>query len=75
MDRVVPVGRLVPIRLTQVPLIIRRRYGRYLVDQARENLDLAGAVELTRAIERPSDRIYWVPVDRTVEIGVETGDE
>lgn len=54
-------GPMHPTRLSQVPLHIRRRFGVRLLEQAAEDGDLLGATLLKRAIERPSDRVYWVP--------------
>jgi len=53
-------GPMQPIRLADVPLHIRRRFGRRLIDQAGDDLDLLLAAQLTAAVECPSDRIYWV---------------
>jgi hypothetical protein len=60
------VGRLAPVRLTDVPLPIRRRVGNRLIEQARLDGDLLTAVHLRDAIERPSARVNWVPA-RAVE--------
>ena len=57
-------GALAGIRLTEVPIVIRRRYGRILLDRAIKEFGPFGldfAVELHRAVEEPSDRVYWVP--------------
>ena len=57
-------GAMTGIRLTEVPLTVRRRYGRILLDRAIRDLGpfgLAFAAELHRAVEEPSDRVYWVP--------------
>lgn len=57
-------GALAGVRLTQVPLKIRRRYGGVLLDRALKELDPIAAVqfaaELEKAVEHPSDRLYWV---------------
>lgn len=53
-------ARTVGVRLTDVPLEIRRRRGRVLYEAAVADRNLALALELNRAIERPSDRVYWV---------------
>lgn len=49
------------VRLSQVPLHIRRRYGSRLLDKAAEDGDLLFAAQLKAAIERPSPRVYWLP--------------
>lgn len=53
-------ARTVGVRLTQVPLQIRRRRGRALYEAAVADSDLDLAMRLNAAIERPSDRLYWV---------------
>lgn len=50
-----------PVRLTEVPLKIRRRFGLTLIDKAALDGDLTLAAQLHRAIESPSDRVYWLP--------------
>lgn len=54
------VGRLRPVRLTDVPLKIRRAYGRSLYDRAADDGNIALALALDNAVEHPSDRVYWV---------------
>lgn len=54
-------GPTQPIRLAEVPLHIRRRFGARLLDQAAEDGDLLLAAQLKAAIERPSGRVYWLP--------------
>lgn len=54
-------GRSAAVRLTEVPLKIRKRAARPLIDRALNNGDLLGAVELQRAVEHPSERVYWLP--------------
>ena len=58
-------GALVGVRLADVPLKTRRFYGRLLLDRAIKDMEtlaaLTFAAELERAVEEPSDRIYWVP--------------
>lgn len=56
-------GRLVSFTLRDVPTEIRRRAGRRLVDLAADELNVLAAVELTRAIEEPSDTRYRIPED------------
>lgn len=57
-------GALAGVRLTEVPIKIRRRYGGVLLDRALKELDPLAAVqfaaELEKAVEHPSDRLYWV---------------
>lgn len=54
-------GPTQPVRLSEVPLHIRRRFGWRLVDEAGDNGDVLLAMAITRAIEHPSDRVYWLP--------------
>lgn len=54
-------GRMVAVRLTDVPLKIRRRHGAHLHDQAVADLDLVLAVQVMKAVENPSDRLHWLP--------------
>lgn len=57
-------GALAGVRLADVPIKTRRFYGRLLLDRAIKDLDPIAAVtfaaQLERAVEEPSDRIYWV---------------
>lgn len=57
-------GALVGVRLTEVPLKTRRFYGKVLTDRAAKELEpikaLIFAAELERAVDQPSDRVYWV---------------
>lgn len=54
-------GAVVPVRLTDIDIKIRRRRGRMLYEAAVADRDLDLAMRLNAAIERPSDRVYWVP--------------
>lgn len=57
-------GALAGVRLTDVKIEIRRRYGRILLDRAIKEMGpfaIDFASELHRAVEEPSDRVYWVP--------------
>lgn len=60
-------GAIARVRLTDISIEIRRRYGRLLLDRAIKELDPLTAVtfaaELHRAVEDPSDRVYWVSAD------------
>lgn len=49
------------VRLTDIPISIRRRYGFHLIEKAKEDGDIIAAVELTAAVENPSNRVYWLP--------------
>lgn len=60
MPSLAEVGRLRAVRLTEVPLKVRERVGRRLVDQAALDEDLWLAAEVHRAVYMPSDRIHWV---------------
>ena len=49
------------VRLTDIDLAIRRRRGRALYEAAVLDRDIMLAAAIDAAIERPSDKIYWVP--------------
>jgi len=49
------------IRLSEVPLKVRRRYGLALYEAAVLDRDLTLAAQLHAAVESPSDRLYWLP--------------
>jgi hypothetical protein len=57
-------GALAGVRLTQVPVRIRRFYGRVLLERALKTMEPMAALEfgaeLHRAVENPSDHVYWV---------------
>lgn len=54
-------GRQVAVRLTDVPLKIRRRFGHALYEAAVADRDLPLAADLHLAIEAPSNDVYWLP--------------
>lgn len=54
-------ARTVGVRLTKVPIEVRRRRGKALYEAAVMDRDIDLAMRLSAAIERPSDTIYWVP--------------
>lgn len=54
---------LTPFRLSDVPETVRRRYGMKLADIAQESADAWGMIQMTRAIDTPSDRVYWIPTE------------
>lgn len=53
-------GAVVGVRLSDIPIEIRRRRGRALYEAAVADQDLPLAVAINAAIERPSDRVYWI---------------
>jgi hypothetical protein len=57
-------GRVIAVRLTDVPLTVRRRRGRALYDAAVDDRNLPLALAINAAIERPSDTVYWLPADK-----------
>lgn len=61
-------GAFVPVRLTQIPLTVRRRYGRLLYEHAVEDKNLDLAMRINRAVERPSDKVYWLPASKVREV-------
>jgi len=63
-------GAVVPVRLIDIDIKIRRRRGRALYEAAVADRDLDLAMRLDAAIERPSDRVYWIPQKAVVrELG------
>lgn len=54
-------GAVVGVRLTEIDIKMRRRRGKALYEAAVADRDLDLAMRLNAAIERPSDRVYWVP--------------
>ena len=60
--------RTVAVRLTDIDIKIRRRRGRALYEAAVADRDLMLAVAIEAAIERPSDRIYWLPAKAVEQV-------
>jgi hypothetical protein len=54
-------GAVAGVRLTDIDIKIRRRRGRALYEAAVADRDLMLAIAIEAAIERPSDKVYWVP--------------
>lgn len=54
-------GRQMAVRLSDVPLKIRRRYGHSMYEAAVADRDLVLAAQIHAAVEDPSDRVYWLP--------------
>jgi len=52
---------MVEVQLRDVPIAIRRRFGRRLLEGAISEGNVLAAVELNAAIEEPSERFYWLP--------------
>jgi hypothetical protein len=61
-------ARVIAVRLTDVPIQIRRRRGKALYEAAVADRDLDLALRLNAAIERPSDRVYWLPERKVREV-------
>lgn len=57
-------GRVVPVRLTEIPIHIRRLHGEKLMDEASDNFNLMMGMQLSAAVERPSEKVYWIPVTK-----------
>lgn len=53
--------RTVGVRLTDIDIKIRRRRGRALYEAAVADRDIRLAMEIDSAIERPSEKVYWLP--------------
>ena len=60
-------ARTMGVRLTEIDIGIRRRYGRIVLERAIKELNsyasIEFAAELHRAVEDPSDKVYWVPAE------------
>lgn len=54
---------LTAVRLSEIPIAVRRDAGASLLRVASQDARLAETVELTRAIEYPSETVYWVPTE------------
>lgn len=54
-------GAVAGVRLTDIDIKVRRRRGRALYEAAVADRDLMLAIAIEAAIERPSDKIYWLP--------------
>lgn len=53
---------MVAVRLTDVPLKVRRRYGAQLHAEAVEARDLGLAAALNAAVEHPTGtQVHWLP--------------
>jgi hypothetical protein len=61
-------ARVVAIRLTDIDIKIRRRRGKALYEAAVADRDIDLAMRLNAAIERPSDRVYWLPIKAVEEV-------
>jgi hypothetical protein len=61
-------ARVVAIRLTDIDIKIRRRRGKALYEAAVLDRDIDLAMRLNAAIERPSDRVYWLPRSAVEEV-------
>lgn len=56
-----PRPGMVAVKLTSIPVKVRRRHGQRLYDAAVADRDLTLAVQLHSATEEPSERTFWVP--------------
>lgn len=54
-------ARTVGVRLTDVPIQVRRRRGKALYEAAVEDRNIDLAMRLNAAIEYPSETVYWIP--------------
>lgn len=61
-------GRVIAVRLIDVPIKIRRRRGRALYEAAVADKDLDLAMRIDAAIERPSETVYWLPEVKVREV-------
>lgn len=68
MNDVALVGRLVPIRLADIPIATRRRYGARLIRDAKLDGHNELALLLKLAVERPSSTPYFVPASEAARV-------
>ncbi len=64
-------ARVVGVSLTEIDLVIRRRYGRILLERTIKEFGPFGlefAAELHRSVEEPSDRVYWVSAEAVQKV-------
>lgn len=61
-------ARTIGVRLTEIPIQVRRRRGKALYEAAVADRDIDLAMRLNAAIERPSDTVYWVPEKAVREV-------
>ena len=61
-------GAVVGVRLSDIPIKIRRQYGRALYENAARDGDLALALKFHAAMERPSERVYWLSAVKVREV-------
>ena len=64
-------ARVVGVRLTEIDIKIRRRHGRILLERTIKEfgpfgLDFAAA--LHKAVEEPSETVYWVSEDAVEKV-------
>jgi hypothetical protein len=59
--------RTIAIRLCDVDIKIRRRRGKALYEAAVADRDIDLAMRIDAAIERPSQKVYWLPEDAVRE--------
>lgn len=52
---------LVAVTLSDVPITVRRAAAAPLLRVAQESGDAWTMIQLTRAVESPSDRVWWIP--------------
>jgi hypothetical protein len=57
-------SRVLPVRLTEIPIHIRRQFGQKLMDAMADDYNLLAGIQLSTAIERPSEKVYWIPVTK-----------
>jgi hypothetical protein len=52
---------LIPVRLSEIPIAVRRSAAAPLLRIFEESGDAWAAIQLTRAIETPSKAVRWIP--------------
>jgi signal recognition particle subunit SEC65 len=65
-------ARTTGVRLTDIDIKLRRRYGRIVLERAIKELNpytlVEFAAELRLAVEEPSDRVYWLSAEAVEKV-------
>lgn len=61
-------GAVIGVRLTEIPIMIRRRYGRLIYERAAQDGDLDLALRINMAVEYPSEKVYWLPREKVAAV-------
>lgn len=60
-------ARTMGVRLTDIDITLRRRYGRIVLERAIKEMNpyalVEFAAELRTAVEEPSEKVYWLSAE------------